>query len=1238
MKRIFLNESSNNEAIDTTIKHQRRRSASLLSGFALALVTAGPALAGPTGGNVVGGEATITGGVNLTEINQATNRVSINWDTFNVAANETVRFIQPSSTSVALNTIFDQNPSQIFGVIDANGRVLLINPNGMIFGPTSQVNVAGLVASSLNISTADFMAGNHSFESAAGAGGLVLNQGALQAAPGGFIALLGEAVANEGLIVADAGTIAMAAGSKVALDFDGSGLLYFAVESDVLNSALGVDAAVNNTGSLFADGGQVLLTASAAQDVYTNAINNEGLIRARRIDDAGGVVRLVGTGAPVIHSGSIDVSGGDQDSTGGTAELLGEKVGIAAGASINADGVAGGGTILVGGDVQGGGDAQTADFTYVGDGAVLSADALGQGDGGTVVVWAEEVARVYGDISARGGAAGGDGGFVETSGKSYLDFNGNVDASAASGSAGTWLLDPRDILITNLQANITENDPGGDPGPVSFTPIDPALATTIDVANINAALDLGSSVTINTTSAPGPTPGNITVDAAIAKVADGGNVDGSTLTLIADNNIDVNQSITSTTGLLNVDLQANGIIDIDANVTTNGGNFTANTPGITAFDSSGFLINTTGAEDAAGGNVSVVVSGQITTGGITTSGGNATAAGQDAGFVALVGDVLDIGAITATGSASVGATPGGAGGAVTLGDVDTPPTSITLNGDIDSSGGAGTPQGAGGEVQINGPSILAANRVINTGATAGNVIFEDAVVSLDGGQSLTVTAGTGAVTLAAAGQGVATNQLTELNVTGAGINLGGNITTNTATGIVLNGATTLTADVTLDSSTNDGVVNLSNAAVTDDATPRTLNIVAGAGQIDLDAVTVGSIDATTSGTVNVGGNVTTDGAGGIALQGATIDLADTFGLVSNGQDISLTADTMTDGATSTIDAGSGTVTLTPLNPANDVLVCDEDGNNGCGGAPVATEYDLESYVITAGTLQIGATGQTGGIELDAATLGGGQAYNLALLNAAAGNIIVSGIFNGQGLSIDSTTGAINLDADVSTNGGDAVFADTVTLGANLTVDTNGTTDGNANFRGAIESDNGNQLLVVDAGTGTVTLGNVGVGPTNSLTSLNVTGGTINLGGDINTTNDAGIVLTGTKNLTADVSMTTSGDTVNLASGEIVSEDGTQGLTIAAGVGTVSLGDVGQGVGKALTSLDVTGGTINLGGNITTNTATGIVLNGATTLTANVTLDSSTNDGVVNLSNAAVTDDATPRTLNIVAGAGQIDLD
>jgi filamentous hemagglutinin family protein len=645
---MLLNKSSKIEVIDDTATLQRGRTRSLLLGFVLAMVTAGPAMAGPTGGNVVGGQATISDGVNLTEINQATNRVSINWDTFDVAANETVRFVQPSSTSVALNTIFDQNASQIFGAIDANGRVLLINPNGMIFSPTAQVNVAGLIASSLNISTADFMAGNYSFESAGGSGGLILNQGSLQAAPGGFIALLGEAVANEGLIVADAGTVAMAAGSKVALDFDGSGLLYFAVESDVLNGALGADDAISNSGSLFADGGQVLLTAAAAQDVYTRAINNDGLIQARRIENIDGVIRLSGGSGTTVNTGTLDASG-DASSDGGSIHVTGNYVGLAGDAILSADGGQNGGQILVGGAYQGNDtNVQNAERTYVGSDVSISANAGANGNGGEVIVWADDVTRFYGNISATGGSNSGDGGFSEVSGLNTLGFFGMVDLSAANGAYGTLLLDPTVLEILGgdgggvlpLDASLPVIDFGEGAATdfVSAEAIegqaaDVFLRATDSIIVRDLNLNLGGdgditmlnpvSITLETRNetASGDGAGTISFDDPTNSIV---TIGGGGITITAGTIGTAGGAITST-GVLTtagggVNLTAAGDITVTANINSNGG-----AVNITADDSATIVA---GATIAAGaGNVDVRVDNADDTadtlavlGGVTSSG------------------------------------------------------------------------------------------------------------------------------------------------------------------------------------------------------------------------------------------------------------------------------------------------------------------------------------------------------------------------------------------------------------------------------------------------------------------------------------------------------------------------------------------------------------------------------------------------------------------------------------------
>jgi len=164
-------------------------------------------MAGPQGGQVVAGQGNInTPNANTTIINQQSNRLVIDWSSFNLAANQTVQFNQPSVSAAALNRILDQNPSQIFGSIIANGQVYLLNPNGIIFGKTATVNVGGLFATGLNISNSDFMNGTLSFAAPPGQdGGYIINHGVLQAANGGSINLIGSSVFNDGIIVANLG-------------------------------------------------------------------------------------------------------------------------------------------------------------------------------------------------------------------------------------------------------------------------------------------------------------------------------------------------------------------------------------------------------------------------------------------------------------------------------------------------------------------------------------------------------------------------------------------------------------------------------------------------------------------------------------------------------------------------------------------------------------------------------------------------------------------------------------------------------------------------------------------------------------------------------------------------------------------------------------------------------------------------------------------------------------------------
>ena len=284
--------------------------------------------------NVVHGSATIeTNGPNMT-INQVDEKIVINWNSFDINAGESVTFNQPSATAVALNRVLsvDQSKSQIDGVLSANGRVFIVNPNGVVFGSGAQVNVGGLVASTLDISDADFLNELYRFT---GNGGNVDNLGNI-VANGGYAILIGRRVSNEGTITAEEGSVALAAGSSVELVVGAGGRLTAQVNAGA------ADALVENkaTGEIVADGGMVLLTAKELDAVLDTVINNEGVVRARSLFGSdSGVIKLVGgmDGGTVHVGGTLDASATRAGSDGGQIETSGFRVNVAEGAQITTD-------------------------------------------------------------------------------------------------------------------------------------------------------------------------------------------------------------------------------------------------------------------------------------------------------------------------------------------------------------------------------------------------------------------------------------------------------------------------------------------------------------------------------------------------------------------------------------------------------------------------------------------------------------------------------------------------------------------------------------------------------------------------------------------------------------------------------------------------------------------------------------------------------------------------------------
>lgn len=525
---------------------------------ALMLVCSSLAKAEPIGGVVTAGSVTFGGTANQMTVTQTTSHSAINWQSFGIKAGETMQFIQPSSSSVALNRVIGADPSVILGRLSSNGQVFLVNPSGILFGTRASVNVGSLVASTLNISDADFISGQYRFSGSSAGVGAVINQGNIRAADGGYVALLGSSVSNQGHVVAQLGKVVMAAGSAMTLDVSGDQLLNVAIDKGLAH------ALVTNGGLLQADSGQVLMTTQVAGNLLANAVNNTGVVQAHTLENRNGNILLLGGSdvGTVSVAGTLDASGG-AGQTGGRVVVTGHHVGVVH-AQINASGSAGGGTVLVGGDYRGENPAVPhASAVYMGADATIHADADVQGDGGRVVLWANDTTRAHGHISARGGAQGGNGGLVETSAHS-LDVNGlGVDTRASQGQTGTWLLDPADVTIAAATTDASES--AG-----VFSPSSGASTANLNVVDLVAAL-AGTNVTVTTanTGASGSGLGDINVNAVVTWTAP------TTLTLNAARDVKVNQAITGTDGSLVVNAGRDAVANAAITTTTGNLSFTA---------------------------------------------------------------------------------------------------------------------------------------------------------------------------------------------------------------------------------------------------------------------------------------------------------------------------------------------------------------------------------------------------------------------------------------------------------------------------------------------------------------------------------------------------------------------------------------------------------------------------------------------------------------------------------------
>ncbi|MFZ2587533.1 MAG: filamentous hemagglutinin N-terminal domain-containing protein [Alphaproteobacteria bacterium] len=1161
----------------------------------------GLAWALPQQAQVVAGQATLSQpDASTLTITQNTNRAILNWDAFNIGTGESVYFALPNAGSISLNRVVGGSASSILGSLGSNGSVYLLNPQGIMFGAGAQVNVGSLLASTATLTDSAFMAGGPMAFS--GGQGNVTNHGILTIAPHGYAVLAAPTVENTGNIHAPQGTVALAGAGAFTVDPVGDNLLTLSP------NPMGFAAHVANTGSLSANGGTVALTTQATEAALANVVNTSGLIEANSFETVNGHIVLGSAPTQMTQvAGTVTADGTTPNATGGVVDVVGQFVDVQTGARLAADGPAGGGAVHVGGLAHGATGLPTAQHTRVASGAVLSANATQNGKGGEVTVWANGTTRFAGTNQARGGAQGGDGGFLEISGVQGLAFNGHADTTAAHGHTGTLLFDPTNIVIT-------DGGPDADDAEVADGTVLGADGGLVDFAISEQALEvLSAGTNIDLRATNNFTVANLTDDTL--SLASTGNVN-----FMADSDADGSGSFSMDTGdtidTVGADLTLNGVTILLGTLNTAGG--------------SGGDINLT----TTGGTGVVNMNRNITTnGGAITVNGNTTL-GTDIGLATGSGGAIALNG-TVTGATELLALTAGTGN-ITLGGNVTLDDLQFISGNNLTLGGIWAVASALDFTPLSALT-LTANTTLNANGGASNITF-DSGNSINGARTLTLTGDV--LTLPVMGN---LTPLTTVTANGAtSLSLDDVTTTGnqTYTAPALNIAAGLTSSggdlqfnnpitLTANSSFQGGAITAAN----------TINgahnlIINGTGATDFQGV-VGGVTplaslAVTAGTLTSRGATTTGAqtfTGATTLQGVTthtgsaltfnspVTMNGTANINTTGGDATFAS---TLNGSSPLIASTGTGQLRLQGAVGGVTPLSGITNSG---ASTITGNATTSGNQTYGTLNLGST----------LTLSGGvfSAGDVALTTSAAintsagnGNISINGLLSGaHTLTLNAGTSGDILLADDATIGAFAFAGgDALTLGGNLT------TTGAMDFTGL----NGITLTANsawDAGTANITMdsgntltgafniamsgGTLTTGPISGVNTLTLTastasnvaraistGGTqtyngpTNLGTTLTTTGDA-VTLNGTTTLTANSTITTAGGAFDINS----TLNGPYSLTVNTGAADITVGSSLGGI-TPLTDL-----TFTTTGDFVANALnqTGDLVVNATTLTFNQAL-------------------------------------
>jgi filamentous hemagglutinin family protein len=1161
------------------------------------------AFALPRSFQVVAGEASAqTKEAHCLEISTS-DKAILEYAHFDIGKGQTVRFKQPSKHSTVLNRVVGHRDSEILGSIESNGKVFLVNPNGIYFGPNSTVNVGSFIASTLDIANQDFLEDRYRFILGKERSSAICNQGTLIASSEGAIALLAPFVQNYGTILAKAGKVLLASGEEIVLDFAGDGLISFAVEGKVK------DALVENFGKIQALDGSVFVQLGVVKKSIQEVLNQEGIEEGVCFIEKGG--RIFFASESEVLARQVHLEGRNLAvegvMKGEEVHLLGQEIALKD-ALIDVSHDTFGGEVLIGGNFQGKGTFPYALQVTMDHTSRILANALKVGDGGLVVLWSQDKTLFEGIIEAKAGRLGGDGGRIETSSLGQLGIlAGSINAEAPLGKRGTWLLDPS-VLIVGSGTPSCSSPYCSDLSSTCYVSTS-SIESAISDVTLSASLQIELTEAISmSTSSVGLTFSGCTSEAVI--------VSG-----FGDIVTNAGPVVFSGAAFL---YEGSGACIID---TTNGGS--APTGANISF---GEQIYASAAQDL---NLNAGSSGSITLGSfdaVTFPLQNLTVINANA-ILADDIDILGRFTVTEAGSLSIGSltAPGGVN-ATFSGNVAA--SSITVTGALESV----TIQNTGnfevpsittnqGAIQITGPTSLISSTSYNS--QGGNISMSGAV---DGDQSLTLNAGsTGSINLGGAvGGSVALQSLSivnavnvsTVNITAGAISqqagsgtssFAGLLTSTGSTGIQLTGTSFSFESITTES---NGGITISNTGNLSVATGSAWNLSGPLSQT-----------GATSSVASLGGNISMTGEGSsassISFQMPITLLGTQTWNSSNagsGNGPITTGTINLNGSNLTLDAGTASSSLITLGnvSGSGTLTISEAYNLTTGSVTVTNlSATVSNTTIFGGALDVTSiTSSLGGVNLSFA---GNVTYGGSLPLSNTGTLyMASGITVALGGAFSETAATVN-QVGATLSATSILFTAPVTLiGTSSWTATSGNVDAS--------TVSGSYSLSIDAGSQTASFGQIGA---TELQSFSVTAGTIDQGSTVhvfeNIVYDASSQINVGGNLTTDTGtidwsssgaavLTAGPITLTATAGDILLSSstitGAEALTLASvSGGSVSFVQAGT-ILSPLASFTITGATSLSGSGVVTNGgAIAFPTNSLLVLTGNTILDTTDNGAI-----------------------------